>query len=313
MTTGLFVGLITLDVMYLTPHLPAPNQKIVAQDYAIAAGGPATNAAIAFQYLEHLAQQATRVEGARSNLAAAPTAATRLMGVLGRHALSQFALADLQQRAIEVIDLDPDCTQPLPTSSILVTQATGDRAVVSLNATRSQVSDYPIAQALAGVEVVLIDGHQMAIGRRVAQQAKAQQIPVVIDAGSWKPGFETVLPLADYVICSAHFYPPGCTTHQDVFAYLQASGVPHLAITRGAEPILCRSAAETGQSQANEIPVPAAQVIDTLGAGDVLHGAFCHFVVRSDFKTALDQAARIAAQSCQSFGTRAWMTQPFPA
>lgn len=77
MTTGLFVGLITLDVMYLTPHLPAPNQKIVAQDYAIAAGGPATNAAIAFQYLEHLAQQSAQVEGARSNLATAPTAATR--------------------------------------------------------------------------------------------------------------------------------------------------------------------------------------------------------------------------------------------
>ena len=45
---GLFVGLVTLDVVYLTDHPPTRNQKIVASDYTVAAGGPATNAAVAF-------------------------------------------------------------------------------------------------------------------------------------------------------------------------------------------------------------------------------------------------------------------------
>ncbi|MCU0525403.1 MAG: PfkB family carbohydrate kinase [Elainella sp. Prado103] len=297
MTTGLFVGLITLDVIYLIPQLPTANQKLVARDYTIAAGGPATNAAITFQYLE---------QNPRSN--------SRLIGVLGCHALSQIVLADLQQRAIDLIDLDPDSADPIPTSSILVTEATGDRAVVSLNAMRSQIpadrlDPYPLDTLLQGIEVVLIDGHQMAISHKIAQQARAQRIPVVIDAGSWKPGFETVLPLADYVICSANFYPPHCTTQADLFAYLQQLGVPHIAVTHGAAPIEFCCSAQPNSIERGQVPVPQHSVIDTVGAGDIFHGAFCHFRRQADFPTALHQAAQVAAYSCRSFGTRAWMSK----
>lgn len=48
---GLFVGLINLDLIYLVKHLPQANQKVVASDYAVAAGGPATNAAVTFSQL----------------------------------------------------------------------------------------------------------------------------------------------------------------------------------------------------------------------------------------------------------------------
>ena len=37
---GLFVGLITLDLIYLTESPPKNNQKLVAEDYIVAAGGP---------------------------------------------------------------------------------------------------------------------------------------------------------------------------------------------------------------------------------------------------------------------------------
>jgi sugar/nucleoside kinase (ribokinase family) len=50
--------------------------------------------------------------------------------------------------------------------------------------------------------------------------------------------------------------------------------------------------------------------IDTLGAGDVLHGAFCHFFARKPvFEEALRWAAEIATLSCQSLGTQAWVRQ----
>jgi len=52
------------------------------------------------------------------------------------------------------------------------------------------------------IDIVLIDGHQIAAGQAIAQVAKANNIPVIIDGGSWKPGFETVLPWANYAICS---------------------------------------------------------------------------------------------------------------
>jgi hypothetical protein len=40
---GLFVGMTTLDLIYLAPQLPRSDEKIVAIDSSTAAGGPATN------------------------------------------------------------------------------------------------------------------------------------------------------------------------------------------------------------------------------------------------------------------------------
>jgi sugar/nucleoside kinase (ribokinase family) len=48
---GLFIGMVTLDLVYLSSKLPGNNQKVVASDYTVAAGGPATNAAVTFSYL----------------------------------------------------------------------------------------------------------------------------------------------------------------------------------------------------------------------------------------------------------------------
>ncbi|MCY7284866.1 MAG: sugar kinase, partial [Cyanobacteria bacterium CAN_BIN43] len=43
---GLFVGLVTLDLVYLVTALPQSNQKIVALEDSMTAGGPAANAAV---------------------------------------------------------------------------------------------------------------------------------------------------------------------------------------------------------------------------------------------------------------------------
>jgi sugar/nucleoside kinase (ribokinase family) len=287
---GLFAGLATLDLLYLTEALPTQNQKIVALDYTVAAGGPATNAAVAFGYL-----------GDR------PT----LLSIFGTHPINQLVLADLKEWGVAIADLNPQQTEPVPTSSIIVTQATGERAVVSLNAVRLQASLEQLERALgdripsdtlSGVDIVLIDGHQMAVGREIAQRARASQIPVVVDGGSWKPGFEGVLPLADYVICSSNFHPPGCSTAKEVLAYLTNLGIPHIAITQGGEPVQAVS-----RGTASLIPVPQIRPVDTVGAGDIFHGAFCHYILRHGFEQAIAASANVAAQACKSFGTRAWM------
>lgn len=279
---GLFVGLITLDLIYLTIDLPDRNQKVVALDYTVAAGGPATNAAVTFRYL---GQAAT------------------LMGTLGQHPMSQLVLHDLQQQDVTLLDLDPNRSDPPPTSSILVTQSTGDRSVISINAVQSQASvDRLPANGLQDVKVVLIDGHQIAVGAAIAQQAKAQSIPVVLDGGSWKPGLEAVLPYVDYAICSANFYPPACSTPADVFRYLEAQHIPHIVRSQGHQPI-----EYWNQGTWGSLPVPSIEAVDTTGAGDVLHGAFCCYLLHTDFPTALAQAATLASRSCQFFGTRQWM------
>ncbi|MGF1513587.1 MAG: PfkB family carbohydrate kinase [Elainellaceae cyanobacterium] len=287
---GLFVGLLTLDLIYSVERLPSPNEKLVASDYLAVAGGPAANAAIAYR---HFSQSAT------------------LLSVLGRHPLSQHIAADLEAHGVTLIDLAPSHLEPPPVSSILVTQATGDRAVVSLNARRHQAAGgifEDIAAAVHRSSVVLIDGHQMALGAAVAQRAAQQGIPVVVDGGSWKLNFDQVLRHADYAVCSAQFSPPGCATFRDTVGYLQRLGVPHVAITRGSDPIVyCHG------DRCQEIAVPVVQAVDTLGAGDIFHGVFCHALspdqdgAPASVTAALQQAAQAAAIACTTFGTRQWM------
>ncbi|RUR75538.1 sugar kinase [Chlorogloeopsis fritschii PCC 9212] len=295
---GLFVGLVTLDLIYLAQSPPKNNQKIVATDYIVAAGGPATNAAIAFS---HLGSTDTT-----HNVSA-------LLGIVGSHPLTQLIRGDLQKYQVAINDLNPTTNNPPPVSSIIVTQASGERAVVSINAVKTQADRQAIPpEILQNMDIVLIDGHQMAVGIEIAQRAKAKNIPIVIDGGSWKPGFEKVLPLADYAICSANFYPPHCHTQEEVFAYLSQLGIPHIAITHGEKPIQylthlfpCERELEGGTN--GIIDVPKTQAADTLGAGDIFHGAFCHYILRENFIDALASAAKIATFSCQFFGTRRWM------
>jgi len=279
---GLFVGLTTLDFVYLANQPLGANQKQVAADYTVAAGGPATNAAIAFRYLG---------------------GAATVMSVVGQHPMTQLIRADLQAWQVDLSDLLPHHPVSPPVSSIVVTATTGERAVISINASKVQVEANAVStEVLDEVDVVLMDGHQMAIGAAIAQFAKVRAIPVVVDGGSWKPGFETVLQQADYVIGSANFHPPGCATSEAAIAYLAELGVPFIAMTNGGAPIVYHTATEAGQ-----ISVPVTKVVDTLGAGDILHGAFCYFILQHSFVDSLEYAAELAARSCESFGTRQWL------
>ncbi|MGA9381231.1 MAG: sugar kinase [Phormidium sp.] len=280
---GLFVGLVTLDLVYLTSSMPGVNEKIVALDYSVTAGGPATNAAVSFSYWENTA---------------------KIFGVVGQHPITHLIRADLASYQVEIQDLDPDRLEPPPVSSILVTNSTGDRTVISLNATKSQATEENIpTDILENIDIILIDGHQMAVSQKIAQLAQAKNIPIVVDGGSWKPGFEELLPLVNYAICSANFYPPGCETTEQVIAYLWALGIPEIAITQGEKPIQYLSKGIVGT-----IEVPGIKPVDTLAAGDIFHGAFCHYILNQDFLPALQGAAKVAAESCQFFGTRRWMS-----
>jgi sugar/nucleoside kinase (ribokinase family) len=211
--------------------------------------------------------------------------------------------ADLINCGIQHTDLDPARLEPPAISSIIVTQNTGERAVISLNAKNTQIPAKHIPKdILAGVKILLIDAHQREVSEVLARAAREQGIPVVMDGGSWKPNLERILPWVDYAICSGNFYPPDCHTTAEVFAYLAAQGISYRAITQGSEPILYQTPQESGL-----IHPPIIPAVDTLSAGDILHGAFCHFLLLGDFAASLAAAAQTASHSCKFLGPRAWM------
>lgn len=283
--SGLFIGLVTLDFIYQVNYFPTSNEKIVASNQLILSGGPATNASVTFSSLGNKGL---------------------LLAVFGSHPLSHLIRSELNNYPLKLIDLAPNFSHSPSVSSIIVTSSTGERAAISINANKCQAKINTIPKdVLNNINIILIDGHQIEVSEAIAQEGKSKNIPIVIDGGSWKNGYEKILPFVDYAICSANFYPPNCHTQEDVITFLKSFNIPYIAITQGEKPIKYWTEKSQG-----EILIEQVNVIDTLGAGDIFHGAFCHYILESNFIDALTQSAQIASHSCQFYGTRNFQSSP---
>jgi sugar/nucleoside kinase (ribokinase family) len=282
MPIGIFVGLATLDLVYDVDEFPAPNTKIAARTQQIFVGGPATNAAITFA---HLGGQAT------------------LVTALGRHPLTQLVRQELQRFSIRLIDLYPEFDD-LPALSSVAVDRRGRRNVVSANAERIVAPPAQVDLDLCRqASIVLVDGHSMQACQAWAEAAHTCGLPVVLDGGSWKDGTEALLGQLHTAICSADFLPPNCSGQQDLVRFIKNRGVANFAITHGAAPVDYFFGNDAGT-----VSVPRLPVIDTMGAGDIFHGAYCFFASSGmDFVPALEAAAKVASESCRFAGTRAWM------
>lgn len=290
MPRALFVGLTTLDLIYRVERLPTANEKIVAEQQLIAAGGPAANAAVTFAHMGGSAS---------------------LLTAIGAGIPAEVAAAELASHGIDIHDAAPGQPDILPVSSIMVTADTGDRAVISRNAGRHDV-DPPgeLATLLSGVDLVEVDGHHPRLALAAVEAARTCGLPVLLDAGSWKPVTSELLPLCDLVLASTDFRPPGLSGDStDVLDYLIDAGVRFAAVSRGASPILWRTCVDRGEVLTVSL---SGSVVDTLGAGDVLHGAFAYAAAADPRQERLPDALRLAAEiasaSCGMFGTRAWMS-----
>jgi sugar/nucleoside kinase (ribokinase family) len=286
---GVFVGLATLDVVYGLPRLPGSDEKMSANRQAIAAGGPATGAAVAYAFL-----------GGR------PSLVTKL----GTHPLSDVVKADLRAHGVEVHDTTPGHAGSPPVSSILSTGV--HRAVVSVNDAEYPPQDLMApdgygrtASLLDGASVLVVDGHHAGLAVPVAIAARARGIPVLLDAGSWKPAAAPLLDLSSVVVCSADFRVPGVAPGDATLRYLLDRGAEWAAVSAGGEPVHWASGTASGQ-----VAVPSTEIVDTLGAGDVLHGALAYGLSTSpgeDVAALLADAVAVASRSCQYFGTREWL------
>ncbi|MFJ3415886.1 PfkB family carbohydrate kinase [Streptomyces sp. NPDC086082] len=290
--TGLFVGLCTLDVIQLVDHAPGANEKLTALQQVVAAGGPAANAAVTFAHLG---------------------GTPRLLTAIGAHPWGAGVVADLAALGVTVSDLAADSPDPPAVSSVLVTASTGDRAVASTNATAHRLTPPDDLDALVtDCDLVEFDGHHMDLALAAARSARALGRNTLFDGGSWKPGTQDLLPYLDVAVCSADFHPPGTTTPADTLRFLREHGVTWAAVSRGADPIVW-----TGPDGEGVVDVPSVKVADTVGAGDVLHGALARHLAGSrptpeSFAGALRAAAAVASRACASFGTRAWMGEGPP-
>jgi len=281
---GLFLGLTTIDIQYIIDQFPAPDSKVNSPDAPdILVGGPATNAAVTYSHL-----------GGRAHLVSA----------FGQNVFNSFLQEDLRKFNIEHHDLAAHQEEKPVISSVVTASENGARSIFTNHPTDYDIS-FDSQQLLEEnqFDFVLLDGFYLQKAIDIACEARRRDIPVILDGGSWKDGLERLLPHVNYAICSEKFMPPWCSSQSELFSYLSGKGIHHMAVTRGGKPILYKEGFDVV-----ELPVPEVKPVDTLGAGDVFHGAFAYYLHRlHDFVSALEKAAEVAALSCQFAGTRVWM------
>jgi sugar/nucleoside kinase (ribokinase family) len=282
-----FVGLCTLDVVHEVERLPSVNEKITAVTQAAVSGGPATNAAVTFAAL-----------GGRA----------MLVTVVGRGPLTEVVRADLAECGVRLSDVAAEHHDILPVSSVSVLTSTGERSVVSVDATLRARYDVPdLAPLLAAADVVVADGHHRTLAEAAARAVAEADVPLLVDAGRWKPAMDPLLTEADAVVCSADFRVPGATDPESSAAALLARHVPTVAVTDGAGPVRWWSAGRFGN-----VHPPAVEVADTAGAGDALHGAYAYAmaaVPSSSAERCLEFAVQVASLKCAFRGTRGWLPE----
>jgi len=193
-TRILCAGLATVDVVYRVDRLPGPDEKAQATAVEIAAGGPAANAAVT---------------------AAALGAEVTLVTAVGSHPLGELIRADLAARGVRLVDAAREHPAPPPVSAVTVLEATGQRSIVSRNA--GDLAARVPAGGLPDADLTLVDGHHPALAVAAARAARR----LLVDAGTWRPVFADILPLAIPITPAAG--PTPARSQEDTDAALAAA------------------------------------------------------------------------------------------
>lgn len=285
---GLFVGLCTKDILYYTDELPAHNHKAKTEDFAVYIGGPAANAAITYAALGGDATLAT---------------------CLGDSMESRAMIEELKDYGVKVLNYSEYDT--LPNTACIVVSGDGKRTILSGQHRFSVNREYDLAE----YDFVLFDCNQQEISLDIladletAEGKEAARKPIVLDAGSFKPNIEKFLERADIVITSEDFTD---ASGNNIFA--MNCDATHKAMTRGEKPILYFGTEMERNDpsvlpEKTEIPVEQVTAVDTLGAGDIFHGAFCYGYFEQEYscEEALRFAGKVACESVKYRGPREWI------
>lgn len=281
--TILCIGRATFDLGYSCPSFPAEDSKISATQFWAGAGGSALNGAVT-----------ARALGSE----------VRLLTMLGAGAFAEAVRADLSRYDVAVEDFAAPDAAVLPVSSIIVVPDGGTRTIIDQQPRQVMARPVPGASCLDGVSVLYCDGFLPEIAVPLARAARERGTPVVLDGGSWKPWTGDLIAHVDHAIVSERFHPPG-QERTGVLDAVHALGPSVAAITRGPQPLEWSDGQQHGT-----ITPPQVEAVDTLGAGDIFHGAYCHFLASGEgLADALGLAAEVAAESCRYYGTREWITR----
>lgn len=278
----LCLGMSALDAIYQVPAIPSAPTKILATGFTECGGGMAANASVAV----------VRLSGRAS-----------YWGRVGDDTLGTRICDELAADGVDVSQVRrvPDCVSP---SAAILVAADGERLVCAYNDPQldRDASWLPLDEVTA-FDAVLADVRWPEGAMRVLDAARNAGLPAVLDGDIGPaPVLRDLCTRATHAIFSETGLL-AATGERDADASLRAIAAHTRAIvgvTLGAQGVRWIE-----QGRLHAAPAPHVQAVDTLGAGDVFHGAFTLALAEA---ATTAEAVRFgnaaAAIKCTRFGGR---------
>jgi sugar/nucleoside kinase (ribokinase family) len=278
----LCIGIPVRDLTFRVQGLPARGSKVNASHYDEICGGNALNAAIGIVRL-----------GGRASIC----------GPMGdaRETSSRYIFEQLAHEGIDTTQIIHMPGLVTPVSNIMI-DPSGERTIVTFRDPELWKVRLPPADTL------LEDCHAILTESRCAEfctdlcaEACRRGIPVVVDVDRAMSLREGLLTASTHLVFSSEPLQETAHASDDGEALKKISRLTSsfLAGTRGAQGTIWLD--QNGNLQ--QTPAFPVHTVDTLGAGDVFHGAFALAVTeKQELREALRFASAAAALKCTRFG-----------
>jgi len=276
-------GIAVLDHAFQVDRFPEPGSKTRSNRFTAISGGCAANAAIAIARL-----------GARAKLAAP------LGGPAGDDVAGDSILALLGRERIDISAIVRHDNGPSPISAILIDNS-GERIIVNYRdpaLTSLRCADP--ARLLQGASALLIDNRFPEFVLPLAEAARRQGLIVLMDADEPTRETQSLLSACTHVVFSAEGLRATAQSDELASALPMVARLTdaQLAVTDGPDGTYWLDGATLRHRLAYRI-----EALDTLGAGDVFHGACTLALAEGQpFEQALGFASAAAAIKCTRFG-----------
>jgi sulfofructose kinase len=278
----LCIGMPVRDLTFRIDELPERGFKVNASHFDEICGGNALNATIGIVRL-----------GGRASIC----------GPMGdaRETSSRYIFEKLAQEGIDTKHIVHMPGLVTPISNIMI-DPSGERTIVTFRDPELWKVRLPDAGTLLeGCHAILAENRCAEFCTDLCAEARRRGIPVIVDVDRPMSLREGLLTASSHLVFSSEALQSTAGVPDDAEALKKIAKLTpsFLAGTRGAQGTLWLD--ENGTLQ--QTPAFPVHTVDTLGAGDVFHGAFALAITeKQDLPDALRFASAAAALKCTRFG-----------
>ena len=278
----LCIGMPVRDLTFRVGGIPARGSKENATHFDEICGGNALNAAIGIVRL-----------GGRASIC----------GPMGdaRETSSRFIFEQLAHEGIETKHIVHMPGLVTPVSAVMV-DPSGERTIVTFRDPELWKVDLPNTEKLLeDCAAILTESRCAEFCTELCSEARRRGIPVIVDVDRAMSLREGLLNASSHLVFSSEPLQEtaGVADDGEALKKIAKLTASFLAGTRGAKGTIWLD--EAGQLQ--ETPAFPVHTVDTLGAGDVFHGAFALAITeKQELRQALRFASAAAALKCTRFG-----------